>query len=590
MKGFWIFFTLFSTMIIPGQLVYGQKSDKYQQKLQKIRQEEWPPERAYSRISLGYALQKTFRKHCEYCGFTVANEKRDYIPQDISRFLGKKDLRTKVETADIQGGGLLNYIFSGEELSKSLEEITYTPGRIFQLQSLQNQFLINPNDHFDSFFLHKTCNGFLKAALDAGMEPPYAVFKTAIETDSKRESSVLAVSGSFVSPLKSVLEANDYRTTEAMLQLWTFYQQNPQFVHNAYYLREFEGVMIKHIASAEENFQIELEGGLNLTGPIPAHLKTSLNKGKGGFSSFQGSDWETIVYTDFANPYDKIQLFASLPTPAQIQQYLSSLHPTLLLSTDLPMMIEGVEHQHHLVLSGIPEQMCANFWLLDRLQPGVYEGSVRLEAQPFFDEENQCQSCRFTVSGKPLSTNFRGANDARNEKFRLSYQLRSKSSAGGQYLLLDVSEDLQTSAHPIARASEGHFDLTKKDGWNFAFVWKMAIEVEDHYNPVNFELNPLINNLLVRRNDKALDMKITQIQADPYRKTFYVTLESTETFPLEAIDHANLQSYNLNMDVFLESKASKAVNIRSVKDVIRLPAIKVLEPVEAPVLESGGSE
>lgn len=588
MKGFRIFFTLFIAILIPAQLVYGQKSDKYQQKLQKIRQEEWPPERSYSRVSLGYAMQKTFRKHCEYCGFTVANEKRDYIPQDISRFLGKKDLRTKVETADIRGGGLLHYIFSGEELSQSLEEITYTPGRIFQVQSLQNQFLINPDENFDSFILHKTCNGFLKAALDAGMEPPYAVFKTAIQTDSKRESSVLAISGSFISPIKTVLEANDHRTTEAMLQLWAFYQQNPQFINNAYYLREFEGVMIKHIASAEENFQIELEGGLNLTGPIPVHLKSTLNKGKGGSSTFQGSDWETIVYTDFVNPYDKIRLFAPLPTPYQIQQYLSGLYPTLLLSADLPMMIEGVEHEHHLVIPGISEQMCANFWVIDRLQAGVYEGELHLEAASFFDEENQCQSCRFTVRGKPLAANFRNANDSRAEKLRLSYQLRSKTSVAGQYLQFQIGEDLQTSVQPIAKISEGHFDLTKKEGWNFAFLWKMAIEVEDNYNPVNFDVKPLINNLVIRRNENNLDMKITHIQTDPHRKTYYVTLESTETFPLESIDHANLQSYNLSMDVFLESQLSRAINIRSVKDVIRLPAIKVIEHQEAPVLENGG--
>nr|HQU60298.1 hypothetical protein [Saprospiraceae bacterium] len=239
--------SLFAIISIP---ITAQRIDRYQRKLEEYRTNEWPPERSYSRISLGYALQKTFKKHCEYCGFATPDGRRDYVPQDISKFLGKRDLRTKVETADIRGGGLLYYLFNGEERLQAFDEINYSPSRIFRLNSVANQFAINPDENFDSFILHKTCSGYLKAALDAGIEPPYLAFRTALDTDSRRQSSVLALSGSFLSPLHLVLSANDFRTTEAMMKLWSFYRENPSYINNAYYLREFEGVMIKHITAA----------------------------------------------------------------------------------------------------------------------------------------------------------------------------------------------------------------------------------------------------------------------------------------------------------------------------------------------------
>lgn len=75
-------------------------------------------------------------------------------------------------------------------------------------------FAMNPDDNFDAFILTKTCGGYLKASLDAGIEPPYAAFKAALDSDSRRESSVVAVSGSFLSPLRLALDAGDRRTAE----------------------------------------------------------------------------------------------------------------------------------------------------------------------------------------------------------------------------------------------------------------------------------------------------------------------------------------------------------------------------------------
>ena len=102
-----------------------QRASKYKDRLEELRNEDWPPQRVYSRISLGYALQRIFKKHTDYCGFSISDTKRDFVPADMSKFLGKRDLRTKVETADIRGGGLLNYIFTYDETQRPFSDINW---------------------------------------------------------------------------------------------------------------------------------------------------------------------------------------------------------------------------------------------------------------------------------------------------------------------------------------------------------------------------------------------------------------------------------------------------------------------------------
>ncbi len=99
-------------------------------KSEKERLEAWPPVRTHARFSLGYALQEKFKLHSQYCGFTMGDGKRDYVPQDITRFIGKRTMRTKVETADIRGGGLFYYIFNGDERQRLLQDIKFMPSRL----------------------------------------------------------------------------------------------------------------------------------------------------------------------------------------------------------------------------------------------------------------------------------------------------------------------------------------------------------------------------------------------------------------------------------------------------------------------------
>ncbi len=559
-------------------LLHGQRIDRAKDKLEEYRSENWPPKRPHYRHTLGYTLQNKFKKHTEFCGFAISGRRRDYVPDDITKFLGKRDLRTRVETADIRGGSLLNYIFKIEELNYSFDDISYSPTRIFRMGQIADQFVVNPDASFDSFLLTKNCSGYLKAALDAGIEPPYAAFAAALNTDDRKESSIVALSGSFISPLHLLLESNDQRTVEALLNLWSFYKENPAYINRAFYLREFEGVMIKHVSTAEENLRIERELGLNINLPLAAHLQANLGWENTSQTTFSGTDWETIIFADFNENYRKEDLFSPLPGPDDIEEYFQTIQPIYEKARDFPLMTEGVEHRHFMIVEGIPEEMTQNYWVLDNVSKGVYEGKPGLQAN-YFQNEDGSYGCRFTIIGQPSSDNFRGPNAYRPGKLDVSYQIRSREAVGGEYLTFNVNHEIQTSSHPIAEIKEGEFDLSKKEDRKFAFQWTFDIVIEDDENPVDFAERPFIENLIVRKSDQTLNLHIADIRAIPNRNMYQVVLETQKTFSLDRIDDRNMLAYNLTLDVHLPMLRSAARSVRPLKGILNFPSIKKEEPL-----------
>lgn len=549
-------------------------------KLDKERLESWPPIRSHARFSLGYALQDKFKLHTQYCGFTLGDGKRDYVPQDITRFLGKRTMRTKVETADIRGGGLFYYIFSGTERQRLFQDVKFSPSHLLRTSSLNEEFSLDPDENFDAFLMTKNCSGYLKAALDAGIEPPYTAFKTALDRDERRQSTVVGLCGSFISPLREVFQANDARTTEAMLMLWRFYQENPSFINNAYYLREFEGVLLKHIATAEENAKAEAELGVNFSGPLSSRISATWGRGKTSTNSFAGTDWETIIFADFDGYYTKEGMFEPLPSPAQIREYFERLQFASLESENSQLMTEGAPHQHALSIIGIPEFMTEGFWEIKPVNTDVYEGLPSLSTAYFANPEEQTFGCKFTVVGRPSAKYFQGPLSGRPVSLSVTYHIRSKKPVGGEYISFYVNEALQTSAHPIVNIPSGSFDLGKKEGRRFALQWKCVVNVEDKENPVDYNVQPYVDNIFARRQMEEVPMRLVEVRGDAQKRCFYVTFETAETFPLDKIDDSKTNILNLSFDMHLKSIRSGARASRSLNCDINLPSIRTDLPIE----------
>lgn len=558
--------------------------------------EEWPPKRGFSRVSLGYALQRVFKKHYQFCGFPEVSGARDYTPPTLSRFLGKRDLRTRVEQANLSGGNLLNYIFTNEELDVPLDIMRYQSDRLLNMGQMATNLMPQPREGFDSFVLTKNCTGYLKACLDAGIKPPYSSFRVALNTDDRRESSVLALAGSFVSPLGEILAARDSRTTELMSRLWLFYQAYPELIGRAYYLREFEGILVKHLSNSEAIIQSERALGVNVSLPLSANLNTNLEAGRSNQVNFSGTDWETIVYADFAGPYQRQNLYAAFPTPAEIVDYFANLQPTFSRAKDFPLLTEGAEHRHYLSLSGVPPELARQPWRIVDLSPDVYQEVPRSENR-FVQDADGRFGLQFTVSGQPNTGLFRGLLHLRPGSVGLRYALEMDGFCAGEKLRLYVDQELATSLQPTISVVRSDFDLSKRDNRQFACQWEIELALEDGENPIAFDQETFVSNLLVRNADEELDVELVSSTFDARRHMLYLVFATRQSWSLEQINDRKMNNFNLSSDLHLPTERGIERAIRPLKAIIAMPEIEAKEvtaPQNIPLLptvdplESGG--
>lgn len=534
---------------------------------------EWPPARAYGRTTLGNALQHVFERHYDFCGFVKPKGKRDYTPPTIDRFLGKRSLRTKVERADVNGGNLLSYIFTDEETTFPLDAIRYRADHLLFSRSAGVNLEPQPRPGFDAFLLTKNCSGYLKASLDAGLKPPYAAFGTALSTDDRRNSTVVAMAGSFVSPLTEVLRANDARTTELMAALWQFYQTNPEFIGRAYYLTQFEGVMVKHLTDAAAVTRTELTLGVNVAIPLAGKIKTEIGKERTNTNEFAGTDWETIVYTDFAGPYQRAAMFAALPSPDDIAAYFGKA-PLIRGGAaaqpgPMPALREGGAHRHSIVIPGLPTDLAGAGWRLENVRGGAYRGAPQLQVMA-----NGDNGLSFSIGGQAAPDLFLPNQPGAIANVPIYYEL-VLPGRGGNGLRIPVQQRIPTSTHPLVDMAGARFELQRKNNGQYAFRWYLTLNVNDRENPIDpngkFEIAELDGGY----SDKPVALNVVDTRYDAHRSIFNLTLETERTWPLGNIDDRNMQTLPVRMTAGLPVKDGYSLCQRPVEARLAVPRIRV---------------
>lgn len=510
--------------------------------------EEWPPAKAYSRISLGNALQSVFARHYDFCGFRKLNGKRDYTPPTIDRFLGRRTLRTRVEAADLNGGNLLNYIFHEQEISYPLDKIRYRPDNLLFTTADGVNLEPQPREGFDAFLLTKNCSGYLKASLDAGLKPPYAAFATALNTDARRNSTVVALAGSFVSPLSEVLAANDERTAELMIKLWRFYQEHPEYAYGAWYMTQFEGVTVKHLTDAEEIRQTEQTLGVNVSLPLAGGLETNMSRQALRENKFSGTDWETIVYADFAGPYQRENLFARLPTAAEIVAYFYQNPVTSPVSTRYDALREGGSHTHAFVVAGLPAGLAGLGWRLENLTTGAYRETPALAVTP--TEEG----LQFTLDGFAAPELFSPDNTTAFEFLPVTYDLVLPAKNGLPALRIPYGASFPLSNHPIVEMDDNRFELHRKNNGQYAFQWHLTLNIDDRENPLDASGTFRANKIAAGTDSLSLNIHMIQAAYDPLRSVLNVILETEENFPLDRIDDRNMATVSASIEAFFPVK------------------------------------
>lgn len=530
---------------------------------------EWPPERAYGRTTLGNALQGVFERHYDFCGFTKPSGKRDYTPPSIGRFLGNRDLRTRVERADINGGNLLSYIFTAEETTFPLELIRYRADQLLFNEADGIDLMPVPRPGFDAFLLTKNCSGYLKSSLDAGLKPPYVAFSAALDTDDRHNSTVVAMAGSFVSPLAEILAANDSRTTELMATLWRFYQDHPDYIGKAYYLTQFEGVMIKHLTDAAEVTRAEQTLGVNVAIPLAGKLNAGVTHQRKNENTFSGTDWETIVFTDFAGPYQRDRLYAPLPTPAQIEAYFRNTPLVLASGQPAQPLREGGAHHHSVSIAGLPAGLAGAGWRIDNLRGGAYRGAPSLQVS-----SSGPAGLSFSVGGNTSPDLFLPNNPGAIEEVPLYYELVLPARANLPDLRIPVSQRLPTSTHPLLDIAGTRFELQRKNNGQYAFRWYLTLNVTDRENPLDPNGKFDVTNVSAGYPESPVDLKLVETGYDNRRGTLTVVLETERTWPLNIVDDRNMQTLPVAMEICLPVKEGYSLCRRPMSTRLAVPRIR----------------
>jgi hypothetical protein len=535
----------------------------------------WPPKRAYGRTTLGNALQNVFQRHYDFCGFTKPEGKRDYTPPTIDRFLGKRTLRTRVEKADINGGNLLSYIFTEDETTYPLEMIRYRADQLLYNEADGINLLPEPRPGFDAFLLTKNCSGYLKAALDVGMKPPYASFGTALDTDSRRNSTVVAMAGSFVSPLNDILNANDARTTELMARLWRFYQDNPEYAGRAYFLTQFEGVTLKHLTDAAEVSRSEQSLGVNVAIPLAGKLNASVSRSRTNENTFGGTDWETIVYTDFSGPYQRDRLFARLPTPQDIETYFGNTSVVRAESGRLMPLREGGSHLHSVSIDGLPAGLAGAGWRIDNLRGGAYRGTPSLQVTSSGDS-----GLSFSVGGNTSPDLFLPNQPGAIANVPLYYELVLPARGNLPALRIPVSRRIPTSPHPLIDMSGTRFELQRKNNGQYAFRWYLTLNVNDTENPLDPAGKFDVTEIKAGFAEAPADLHMVETTFDRFRSTLTVILETNASWPLNSIDDRNMQTLPLKVEICLPVKDGYSLCRRPISARLAVPRIKTYVPAK----------
>ncbi|PPK86398.1 hypothetical protein CLV84_3324 [Neolewinella xylanilytica] len=532
------------------------------QRRKKRDEASWPPERGFSRLFLGGALQDVFERHYDFCGFTKSEGTRDYTPPTIEKFLGSRTLRTRVEKANINGGGLLSYVFSKPETTAAFDDIRYSPTNLLYTASEGVELLPQPREGFDAFVVTKNCGGYLKAALDVGLKPPYAAFAAALDTDAKRNSSVLAMAGSFESPLSKILGANDDRTTQLMARLWQFYQEHPEYNGEAFYLKQFDGIVIKHLTDSKEVMAAEQSVGLNVALPFTAKVNSSLSHRREQENTFSATDWETIVYTDFEGPYTRERLFYRLPDPYEIADYFANL--SAIAERTVPLR-EAAAHRHTVEVPGLPASLAGAGWQVQNVGAGVYQ------EYPSLAVEADNEGLSFSLTGYTASTLFESREI---ETVPVSYDLVLPAGGSVPELRIPVLQRIGTSAHPLVNLVGTRFELHRRNTGQYAFQWHLTLNVEDKENPLDAQGNFNARNLFVGTRNDTLDATVVHAEYDERRAVLNLTLESERSWPLKMIDDRNMRTFPVNAVLDLPVKDGYIVCRRPLVARLAVPRIR----------------
>lgn len=446
----------------------------------------WPSIGEYAPGSIGLLLDPQFRQHVEVCGIVLPEsltKGRRFVPNEIARYT-RTNLDAAGESVDIAGGSLLRYVYGRDQRRLMLTSLQ--GGRVLTFEYMDLPPLIEPTEGFPSWAIQRSCSGYIQGSASADVKVPSAAVRAAVQADANRQSSLVAVFGRFRSPMAQILGTGDWKTLYANLQLWSLYSDNKDLAGVAYYMKEFNGIMIRRTVGMGSS----LNAQISASAALPA-AEFQLGADYRAETKFSAKDWQTVIISDIDNPEQREQRFGQLPDPTQIANLFRGLKPTP-VGVNEPLR-RGVEHAHYQELAGVPRGICNGIWNFEGDTTGIYDGKIGVrglvEERPAADG-GKIPYCKIEISGRPNPALFQ-AGVARaasvQRSLTLSGKVKRTGTVEGQQLELLISQPLFTTDHPIVRIVSGMpLPFASQNSLQNQFVvhWEFQVDFTDGQEPV----------------------------------------------------------------------------------------------------------
>lgn len=494
------------------------------------------PKAEYPANSLGRKLQNQFGKHLSHCqAISKILPVRDYIPSDIKNYFHGEELSsTEVEAIAVNGSSLLRYVFLDSERN-ALDQSIFTTSPNSFLNAIpdtpQDYDVVNSRD-FRSFLYTANCARMVNLVASGKGKSGAAALSAAVDVDNKRNMSLYAYEGVFKSPLNSIINDKNSKTTELMLNLWQFYLDHRNYVDKAYFLKEFRGLTVGRTMSSEQYRNLETTVGINVSTGVAS---VNIN-GSSSFKTndkFVGTDFETFLYKKITDNYKQEDMFGKLPSPNDIVEYfkIPSVYNVSYIENN-ELMSEGNIHTIYLNIDGIPQSFInAGKWKLSQVNADAYE-PYTAELTNVYKIHGKGNSAQFVITGVPNKKHFSAANPAAD--ILVSFSIQSSESINGKSIEIPFNKNINTTEHPIpqfnAESVTRNFAVEAND--KFSLFWKIPINFIDEEKAVNYNLGKTANVVsmeLLIDGIKA-NAKATLICID--KRTYELSISTLDKFPM----------------------------------------------------------
>lgn len=561
-----------------------QKDKEFIKKEGVIRSEEeklenWPPRQLlYDSNTLGYYLNENFKDFTSSANITNKSE-RNYIPRSILNDIDEEKLNAKAEFADISGKGVFFYIFNSDDRT-DFNNINFgsNPTRIITVPTNTN-YEIKTTSNLDNFIVSSTLRGYIDASIESGIEPPYSKIEFAAKRERTRNVSLVALYGSFVSPILNSIN----KDIGVLLSLWNVYKNNTNLIGNAYYLKEFNGIVGNTQFTGRDYNKLAGMGALNIRGPLKSSLKAQINGNTESESIFNATNWNTYINIEGLNESSRLNMFAKSPTPNDINERFSE---TNYHRHDQSLFVQNFAGE--VVISffvpNVPSSWINdNTWTLKDYSK-LFQEKPRLNVT----EINSAGSngALFLFSCKPKQSIFQNGNSS-----KVFFDIRSLESindTGNTYYIGKSFEtDVTHNDDPVFRLRNNNqtysfeklpIEYNPKNSINH-LKWDILVETaSDEFNPVDFNSGrePTIRILTIKDPDsKNIDTSdfTPTIKENSIDETYTVTISYRgEEYDWNKINHdiSDIYSLEASLEIPLAEGVNRTTNY-SFKSSISFP-------------------